>query len=75
VDADYQFALWPSEQRVSNLAKYFGVMAIILCLCLAIWFWTALFHRRKAKKEIGDIARIMGASNYGYLTLVSKDFG
>jgi ABC-type antimicrobial peptide transport system permease subunit len=70
VDADYQ-SLYASEQRVSKLAKYFGVMAIFLS-CLGL-FGLAAFTAEKRKKEIG-VRKVMGASTMGILTLVSKDF-
>jgi ABC-type antimicrobial peptide transport system permease subunit len=70
MDADYQ-SLYASEQRVSNLAKYFGVMAIFLS-CLGL-FGLAAFTAEKRKKEIG-VRKVMGASTMGILTLVSKDF-
>jgi ABC-type antimicrobial peptide transport system permease subunit len=70
MDADYQ-SLYASEQRVSKLAKYFGVMAIFLS-CLGL-FGLAAFTAEKRKKEIG-VRKVMGASTMGILTLVSKDF-
>jgi ABC-type antimicrobial peptide transport system permease subunit len=70
MDADYQL-LYASEQRVSKLAKYFGVMAIFLS-CLGL-FGLAAFTAEKRKKEIG-VRKVLGASTVGILTLVSKDF-
>lgn len=70
MDEDYQ-SLYASEQRVSKLAKYFGVMAIFLS-CLGL-FGLAAFTAEKRKKEIG-VRKVMGASTMGILTLVSKDF-
>jgi len=70
MDADYQ-SLYASEQRVSKLAKYFGVMAIFLS-CLGL-FGLAAFTAEKRKKEIG-VRKVMGASTVSILTLVSKDF-
>jgi ABC-type antimicrobial peptide transport system permease subunit len=70
MDEDYQ-TLYASEQRVSKLAKYFGVMAIFLS-CLGL-FGLAAFTAEKRKKEIG-VRKVMGASTAGILTLVSKDF-
>ena len=70
MDEDYQ-SLYASEQRVSKLAKYFGVMAIFLS-CLGL-FGLAAFTAEKRKKEIG-VRKVMGASTFSILTLVSKDF-
>lgn len=70
LDKDYQ-SLYASEQRVSKLANYFGVMAIFLS-CLGL-FGLAAFTAEKRKKEIG-VRKVMGASIFGILTLVSKDF-
>jgi predicted permease len=70
MDEDYQ-SLYASEQRVSKLAKYFGVMAIFLS-CLGL-FGLAAFTAEKRKKEIG-VRKVMGASLMSVLTLVSKDF-
>lgn len=70
MDEDYQ-SLYASEQRVSKLAKYFGVMAIFLS-CLGL-FGLAAFTAEKRKKEIG-VRKVMGASTLGILTLVSQDF-
>ncbi|SFT89458.1 duplicated orphan permease [Algoriphagus locisalis] len=70
MDEDYQ-SLYASEQRVSKLAKYFGVMAIFLS-CLGL-FGLAAFTAEKRKKEIG-VRKVMGASMISILTLVSKDF-
>ncbi|MBN3518563.1 ABC transporter permease [Algoriphagus lutimaris] len=70
MDEDYQ-SLYASEQRASNLAKYFGTTAIFLS-CLGL-FGLAAFTAEKRKKEIG-VRKVMGASLMSVLTLVSKDF-
>lgn len=70
MDEDYQ-SLYVSEQRASNLAKYFGTTAIFLS-CLGL-FGLAAFTAEKRKKEIG-VRKVMGASLMSVLTLVSKDF-
>lgn len=70
MDEDYQ-SLYASEQRASNLAKYFGTTAIFLS-CLGL-FGLAAFTAEKRKKEIG-VRKVMGASLVSILTLVSKDF-
>jgi predicted permease len=70
LDEDYQ-SLYASEQRASDLAKYFGTTAIFLS-CLGL-FGLAAFTAEKRKKEIG-VRKVMGASTFSILTLVSKDF-
>lgn len=70
MDEDYQ-SLYASEQRASDLAKYFGTTAIFLS-CLGL-FGLAAFTAEKRKKEIG-VRKVMGASMMSVLTLVSKDF-
>lgn len=70
MDEDYQ-SLYESEQRASDLAKYFGASAIFLS-CLGL-FGLAAFTAEKRKKEIG-IRKVMGASVSRILTMVSKDF-
>lgn len=70
MDEDYQ-SLYASEQRASKLAKYFGTAAIFLS-CLGL-FGLAAFTAEKRKKEIG-VRKVMGATLFSVLTLVSKDF-
>jgi len=70
MDEDYQ-SLYASEQRASDLAKFFGATAIFLS-CLGL-FGLAAFTAEKRKKEIG-VRKVMGASLISILTLVSKDF-
>ena len=70
MDEDYQ-SLYTSEQRASDLAKYFGTTAIFLS-CLGL-FGLAAFTAEKRKKEIG-VRKVMGASLVSILSLVSKDF-
>jgi ABC-type antimicrobial peptide transport system permease subunit len=70
MDEDYQ-SLYASEQRASDLAKFFGITAIFLS-CLGL-FGLAAFTAEKRKKEIG-VRKVMGASLMSILTLVSKDF-
>lgn len=70
MDEDYQ-SLYASEQRASKLAKYFGTSAIFLS-CLGL-FGLAAFTAEKRKKEIG-VRKVMGATLFSVLTLVSKDF-
>ena len=70
VDADYQ-ALYAAEQRVSALSKYFAGLAILIS-CLGL-FGLAAFTAERRLKEIG-IRKILGASNFGIVRLLSGDF-
>ncbi|MDF2158133.1 ABC transporter permease [Algoriphagus sp. CAU 1675] len=70
MDEDYQ-SLYASEQRTLKLANYFGASAIFLS-CLGL-FGLAAFTAEKRKKEIG-VRKVMGASTFGILSLVSRDF-
>ncbi len=70
VDADYQ-ALYAAEQRVSTLSKYFAGLAILIS-CLGL-FGLAAFTAERRLKEIG-IRKILGASNFGIVRLLSSDF-
>ena len=70
VDADYQ-ALYAAEQRVSTLSKYFAGLAILIS-CLGL-FGLAAFTAERRLKEIG-IRKILGASNFGIVRLLSGDF-
>ena len=70
VDADYQ-ALYAAEQRVSTLSKYFAGLAILIS-CLGL-FGLAAFTAERRLKEIG-IRKILGASNFGIIRLLSSDF-
>ncbi|MGB3586801.1 MAG: FtsX-like permease family protein [Tunicatimonas sp.] len=70
VDADYQ-ALYAAEQRVSTLSKYFAGLAILIS-CLGL-FGLAAFTAERRLKEIG-IRKILGASDFGIVRLLSTDF-
>ncbi len=70
VDADYQ-ALYAAEQRVSTLSKYFAGLAILIS-CLGL-FGLAAFTAERRLKEIG-IRKILGASDFGIVRLLSGDF-
>lgn len=70
LDDDYQ-ALYASELRVSKLARYFAGLAIIIS-CLGL-FGLAAFTAERRQKEIG-IRKILGASEFGIIYLLSGDF-
>jgi putative ABC transport system permease protein len=70
LDEDFQ-SLYLQEQRVSKLAKYFGMIAIFLS-CLGL-FGLAAFTVENRKKEIG-VRKVLGASVSGILTMIVKDF-
>ncbi|WP_373493743.1 ABC transporter permease, partial [Aquiflexum sp.] len=70
MDEDFQ-TLYLQEQRVSKLAKYFGVVAVFLS-CLGL-FGLAAFTVENRKKEIG-VRKVLGASINSILYLIVKDF-
>ena len=70
MDEDFQ-SLYLQEQRISKLAKYFGMIAIFLS-CLGL-FGLAAFTVENRKKEIG-VRKVLGASVSGILTMIVKDF-
>ncbi len=70
LDEDYQ-ALYAAEQRVSTLSKYFAGIAILIS-CLGL-FGLAAFTAERRRKEIG-IRKILGASDFGIVRLLSGDF-
>jgi ABC-type antimicrobial peptide transport system permease subunit len=70
MDDDYN-ALYASEQRVSELSKYFAGLAIIIS-CLGL-FGLVAFTAQKRRKEIG-IRKVTGASVISIILLLSKDF-
>ncbi len=70
LDQDYQ-ALYAAEQRVATLSKYFAGIAILIS-CLGL-FGLAAFTAERRRKEIG-IRKILGASDFGIVRLLSGDF-
>ena len=70
LDDDYQM-LYEAEQRVAVLSRYFSVLAIIVS-CLGL-FGLAAFTAEQRTKEIG-IRKILGASVWGIIKLLSTDF-
>ena len=70
LDEDYQ-ALYTAEQRVATLSQYFAGIAILIS-CLGL-FGLAAFTAERRLKEIG-IRKILGASDFGIVRLLSGDF-
>lgn len=70
LDDDYQ-RQYVSEQRVSTLSRYFAGLAIVIS-CLGL-FGLAAFTAKRRLKEIG-IRKILGASDFGVVRLLSGDF-
>ena len=70
VDDDYakKFA---DEERVSKLASFFAVLAVIIS-CLGLFGLTS-FVAEQRKKEIG-VRKVLGASVFNVWNLLSKDF-
>ncbi|MCL6257584.1 ABC transporter permease [Aquiflexum sp. TKW24L] len=70
MDEDFQ-SLYLQEQRISKLARYFGLVAIFLS-CLGL-FGLAAFTVENRKKEIG-VRKVLGASVSQILAMIVKDF-
>lgn len=70
LDADFA-ALYASEARVATLAKYFAGIAILIS-CLGL-FGLVTFSAQRRTKEIG-IRKVLGASTFGIVRLLSADF-
>jgi predicted permease len=70
VDDEYQ-ALYASEQRVSRLAQYFAVVAVILS-CLGL-FGLAAFSAARRTKEF-SIRKILGCSEWRIMRILSLEF-
>ena len=70
LDEEYQ-AQYASEQRISTLSRYFAGLAIIIS-CLGL-FGLAAFTAQRRLKEIG-IRKILGATDFGIVRLLSGDF-
>jgi putative ABC transport system permease protein len=70
LDDDYQ-SLYIAERRVGVLSRYFGGLAILIS-CLGL-FGLAAFTAERRTKEIG-IRKVMGASVFGIIRLLSADF-
>jgi len=70
LDATYD-AQYTAEARVATLSMYFAGLAILIS-CLGLFGLTAFAARRKLK-EIG-IRKILGASTFGIVRMLSTDF-
>lgn len=70
LDDNYQ-KLYESEQRVADLSKYFAGLAILIS-CLGL-FGLAAFTTQRRLKEI-SIRKILGSSDFGIVSILSKDF-
>ncbi|MBD3616742.1 MAG: ABC transporter permease [Gracilimonas sp.] len=69
---DEQYAaLYRSEQRIGDLAKYFSIFAIIIS-CLGL-FGLSAFTAEQRAKEIG-VRKVLGASVQNLVMLLTKDF-
>ncbi|OEK03685.1 hypothetical protein BFP97_00975 [Roseivirga sp. 4D4] len=70
LDDDYQ-AMYQSEKRVSSLAQFFAIVAVIIS-CLGLLGLTA-FTAEKRSKEIG-IRKVLGSGSWRIVKLLSLDF-
>ena len=70
MDSQYA-ALYKSEMRIGELAKYFSIFAIIIS-CLGL-FGLSAFTAEQRAKEIG-IRKVLGATVHGLVVLLSTDF-
>jgi putative ABC transport system permease protein len=70
LDLDFQ-KNYEAEDRQASLINYFTIVAIIIS-CLGL-FGLATFTAEQRTKEIG-IRKVLGASVYGVVSLLSKDF-
>jgi ABC-type antimicrobial peptide transport system permease subunit len=69
-DEEYS-SLYKSEETVSSLSDYFAFIAIFIS-CLGL-LGLAMFTAEQRKKEIG-IRKVLGATAFGIISLLSKDF-
>jgi hypothetical protein len=69
-DEEYD-RMYRSEQQVNLLINYFGILAIVIS-CLGL-FGLATFTAQQRTKEIG-IRKVLGASVFSIVSLLSKDF-
>jgi len=74
---DYNFmdeqyaALYRSEQRIGDLAKYFAIFAVLIS-CLGL-FGLSAFTAEQRAKEIG-VRKVLGATVQSLVMLLTKDF-
>ena len=64
-------ALYEGEQRMSSIISLFAVLAIFIS-CLGLFGLVTFMAQRKVK-EIG-IRKVLGASVFGIVSLLSKEF-
>lgn len=70
LDQDFQ-EQYLAEQRVAVLSRYFAALAVIIS-CLGL-FGLAAFTAERRMKEIG-IRKVLGASEWSIIYILSKDF-
>ena len=70
LDEDFQ-EQYVAENRVALLSRYFAALAVIIS-CLGL-FGLASFTAERKLKEIG-IRKVLGASEWGIVYSLSKDF-
>jgi len=70
LDHDFQ-AQYASEKLVSELARYFAVLAMIIS-CLGL-YGLAAFTANRRKKEIG-VRKVLGATVGNVVSMLTKDF-
>ena len=70
LDQDFQ-AQYIAENRVAILSRYFAALAVIIS-CLGL-FGLAAFTAERRLKEIG-IRKVLGASEWSIVYILSKDF-
>ncbi|MBB6270067.1 ABC-type antimicrobial peptide transport system permease subunit [Pedobacter cryoconitis] len=70
LDQDFQ-EQYIAENRISLLSRYFAVLAIVIS-CLGL-FGLASFTAARKLKEIG-VRKVLGASEWGIIYSLSKDF-
>ncbi|GAB4056092.1 ABC transporter permease [Spirosoma litoris] len=63
--------LYQSEQQLSALINYFGILAVVIS-CLGL-FGLATFTAEQRTKEIG-VRKVLGATVASLVTLLSQDF-
>lgn len=70
MDEEYA-AIYRSEQRIGDLAKYFSIFAVIIS-CLGL-FGLSAFTAEQRAKEIG-VRKVLGASVQNLVLHLTKDF-
>ncbi|MCP4727308.1 MAG: FtsX-like permease family protein [bacterium] len=68
---DTMDSLYRADQRFGRIFNYFTILAIIIA-CMGL-FGMASFTAERRIKEIG-IRKVLGASSYGLVYLLSRDF-